>query len=74
LFSADIAGLKKAAAMPRYDIDQLPDGWAVIDLATGEPTELDGDIQRGLQIEDASDFADEMNALEGSAEATQRSE
>ena len=59
--------------MPRDDIDQLPDGWAVIDLATGEPTQLDGDIQRALQIEDAPDLADEMNAVEASAEATQRS-
>ena len=72
LFSAEIAGLKKAAAMPRYHIDQLPDGWAVIDRATGKPVELDGDAQRGMLIEDASDIADEMNAAEDCATATQQ--
>jgi hypothetical protein len=63
-FSAAIAGLTKAAKMPRYDIDQLPDGWAVIDVATGEPTEREGDLQRGLQIEDAADLARGMNEEE----------
>ncbi len=56
--------------MSRYDIDQLHDGWAVIDLTTGKPAELDGEPQRGMLIEDASDLADEMNATEAAAIST----
>lgn len=42
----------------RYDIEQDKEGWTVFDVFTGQPVAIDGVLQIGLDIQDASDLAE----------------
>jgi hypothetical protein len=46
-----------------YDIRKDPNGWTVIDVATGVPAEVNGYLQIEMSFEDADDLADLLNQL-----------
>lgn len=48
----------------RYSIREMPDGtWAVIDLETGQPVELGGNVQTGFEWWQANYTAGLLNHL-----------
>ncbi|CTQ67229.1 hypothetical protein [Roseibium alexandrii] len=49
----------------RYDIREEEDGmWTVFDIFTGLPAEVNGEILIGLDIQEADDAVDLMNAID----------
>lgn len=47
----------------RYDMRRDDEGWTVFDIWTGWPAVVKGAEQIGLDIEDADDLVDLLNAL-----------
>lgn len=49
----------------RYELDQAADGtWLVRDRFTGTPATYDGELLDGLEMDEADDLVDLLNALD----------
>lgn len=61
--------------MDRYNLTKAENGtWSVLDAATGGPAEVEGRLLFGLELDDADDLVDVLNAQQRqkAAEADRR--